>query len=439
VTDRDVLESYRFDQAAPGLLQAGRPAALVRARSRQEVQDVIRVAAATRTPVVARGAGSGLSGGANALDGCIVLSLERMTRIVEVDSDSMTAVVEPGVVNQDLRTAVRSDGLWYAPDPASMEFSTLGGNIATNAGGLCCVKYGVTREAVLGLELVLADGTVAEIGRRTRKGTVGYDLASLFCGSEGTLGIITAATLMLQPLPSPAITLVASFSALEAAGGATAQIVKRSRPSMVELMDRTTIRAVERFQPMELDPDAAALVFARTDTGGETARHEAEQMGEICDELGAELVVVSEDEAEGRLLMAARRLAYPALERLGATLLDDVAVPIARVADLVLAVERIAQETDLLIGTFGHAGDGNLHPTIVYDRSDSSSVAAAQRAFAAIVRAALDLGGTATGEHGVGLLKREFLDQELGNAASLHRKIKHALDPESLLNPGKAL
>jgi glycolate oxidase len=439
VTDADVLESYRFDQAAPGLLHAGRPAALVRARSRQEVQDVMRVAAATGTPVVPRGAGSGLSGGANALDGCIVLSLERMTRIVEVDGDSMAAVVEPGVINQDLRSAVRGEGLWYAPDPASMEFSTLGGNIATNAGGLCCVKYGVTREAVLGLELVLADGSVAQVGRRTRKGTVGYDLTALFCGSEGTLGVITAATLLLRALPSPAITVVASFSELDAAGAASARIAKRSKPSVLELLDRTTIHAVERFQPMDLDQDAAALVFACSDTGGETARAEAVQIAEICEELGATLVVVSEDEAEGRMLMAARRLAYPALERLGATLLDDVAVPIARVADLVRAVERIASETGLLIGTFGHAGDGNLHPTIVYDRSDPGSVATARHAFAAIVNAALELGGTATGEHGVGLLKREFLEQELGDTLALHRSIKRALDPESLLNPGKAL
>ncbi len=251
--------------------------------------------------------------------------------------------------------------------------------------------------------------------------------------------MITAATLLLRALPSPAVTVVASFSELDAAGAATARIAKRSKPSVLELLDRTTIHAVERFQPMDLDQDAAALVFACSDTGGETARGEAVQIAEICDELGAALVVVSEDEAEGRMLMAARRLAYPALERLGATLLDDVAVPIARVADLVRAVERIASETGLLIGTFGHAGDGNLHPTIVYDRSDSSSVATARRAFAAIVNAALELGGTATGEHGVGLLKREFLEQELGDTLALHRSIKRALDPESLLNPGKSL
>jgi glycolate oxidase len=439
VTDADVLESYRFDQAAPGLVEAGRPLALARPRSTAEVQALLRVAAANRIPVVPRGAGSGLSGGANAIDGCLVLSLEAMRRIIEVDPGSMVAAVEPGVVNAELRAAAREGGAWYAPDPASLEFSTIGGNVATNAGGLCCVKYGVTRDSLLGLEVVLADGRAVRVGRRTRKGVVGYDLTGLLCGSEGTLGVITEVTVRLQPLPPPSVTVAASFPVLGAAAAATARIARTLRPSTLELMDRTTIAAVEAFQPMELDREAGAMVFACSDAAGDGGRAEATAIARICEEQGADLAVISEDEAEGRMLMAARRLAYPALERLGTTLLDDVAVPIDAIPALIGAVEEIGRRQALLIGTFGHAGDGNLHPTIVYDHGDPDQVSRARAAFGEIVAAATRLGGTASGEHGVGLLKREMVAGELGGAYGLNLAIRRALDPEGLLNPGKAL
>lgn len=438
IVDPEVLASYRHDQAAPGMLDAGTPAVLVRPRTTAEVQAAVTAAAATGTPIVPRGAGSGLSGGANAIDGCIVLSLERMTDLVELDAASMRARVQPGLVNQDLSTAAARDGLHYAPDPASQEFSTLGGNIATNAGGLCCVKYGVTRDAVLGLEVVLADGRVVQLGSGTRKSVVGYDLVSMICGSEGTLGIVTEASLRLIPVgPTPA-SLAASFPTLGGAARAVAEIMRRSQPSMLELMDRATIAAVEELAPQGLDRDVEALVFAQSDASGDAALREVEAMAGWCEECGASLAAVTDEAAEGRLLLNARRLAYPALEAMGATLLDDVCVPIGRIPELIEGVAAIAADAGLTIGTFGHAGDGNMHPTIVYDRSNPDEAAEARRSFDRILTLALELEGTVTGEHGVGSLKLAAARRELGAARDLNRAVKLALDPAGILNPGRA-
>lgn len=437
VTDRDVLETYRHDQAAPGLLSAGMPAALIRPRTREEVQAAVRAAAANGAPVVPRGAGSGLSGGANAIDGCVLLSLERMTDPVAVDPGSLLATAQAGVINSDLRAAAAGHGLWYAPDPASQDFSTIGGNVATNAGGLCCVKYGVTRDSLLGLEVVLADGRAVRLGRRSPKGVAGYDLVGLLCGSEGTLGVVTEVTVRLLPAPGSASTLAASFPRLGGAAEAIARIVRERQPSLLELMDRATVNAVEDFEPMELDREAAALLFARSDAAGGV--EDIAWMAACCEAAGADLVVTSDEEAEGRMLMAARRLAYSALERKGATLLDDVAVPLATIPALIEGIERIAAEHEVEIATFGHAGDGNMHPTVVYDHREPAQVEAAQAAFAAIMRLALELGGTVSGEHGIGTLKREFLAAELGEGQRLQRAIKDAMDPQGLFNPGKAI
>ncbi|RKH37534.1 FAD-binding oxidoreductase [Corallococcus sicarius] len=438
VTDRDVLDAHRHDQAewAP----SGMPRVLVRPASTEEVQAVLRVASALRVPVVARGAGSGLSGGANASEGCILVSLLRMNRVLEVDRRGMLAVVQPGALNAALKAAAAEQGLWYAPDPASWEFSTLGGNLATNAGGLCCVKYGVTGDAVLGLEVVLADGSVVRTGGRTVKNVAGYDLTRLFVGSEGTLGIITEATLRLRPRPPRATTLLATFPTLVGAGTAVSDIMATTRPSLLELMDRTTVRAVESWKPMGLDVQAAALLLARSDAGGAQGEEELGLMAAACERSGASFVMNTPDEAEGELLMQARRLAFPALEQQGATLLDDVGVPISRIPELLAAVERIADQRGVRIGTFGHAGDGNMHPTVVFDRKDPEVMARAKEAFDDILRAALDLGGTITGEHGVGSLKRAFLSAQLGpETLRLHHTVKAALDPGGILNPGKLL
>ncbi|HVG59446.1 MAG TPA: FAD-linked oxidase C-terminal domain-containing protein [Hyalangium sp.] len=436
VTDPDVLEAHRRDQAS--WTTAGTARVLVRPGSTPEIQAVLRIASAHRVPVVARGAGSGLSGGANAVDGCIVLSLARMNRILELDRRSLLAVVQPGVLNAAVKAAAAEHGLWYAPDPASWEFSTIGGNLATNAGGLCCVKYGVTGDSVLGLEAVLADGSAVRTGGRTVKNVAGYDLTRLFVGSEGTLGIITEATLRLRPRPPRATTLVASFPTLSAAGEAVTEIMATTRPSLLELMDRATVRAVEAYRPMGLDAQAAALLLARSDAGGDQGVAECTRMAAACEAAGATFLAQTAEEAEGELLLGARRLALPALERQGSTLLDDVGVPLARIAELFAAVERIAEQHAVLIGTFGHAGDGNMHPTIVFDRNDPDAVSRAQFAFDGILRVVDELGGTITGEHGVGLLKRPYLARQLGpQTMRLHLAIKSALDPLGILNPGK--
>jgi glycolate oxidase len=434
VADPAVIEGYRRDEAAPGLLEAGMPAAVVRPRDTAQVASAVRVASSHGVPIVPRGAGSGLSGGANAIDGCVVVCLERMADVIDVDAPSLTATVEPGVINAALKRVAASAGLWYAPDPASFEFCTVGGNVATNAGGLCCVKHGVTRDAVLGVEVVLADGQVLHLGRRTRKGVMGYDLTALMCGSEGTLAIVTAVTTRLLPPEQVAGTIVATFSDLGAAGRAVARIVGGVTPSLLEIMDAPTIAAVQAFKPMSFEDPPAALLFARAERAEDVAR-----IAQWCEDARADLVVTSDEQAEGRMLLAARRLAYPALERMGATLLDDVAVPVARIPDLLDAVPGVAAAHEVTIGTFGHAGDGNLHPTIVYDRDDPDAPGRARAAFEAIVRLALALGGTATGEHGVGALKTTFCDAELGAARGLHRAVKRAFDPAGLMNPGKAI
>jgi len=439
VTDPDVLASYRGDEASRDLAPAGMPAALIRPRTTGEVQAAVRAAARNGVPIVPRGAGSGLSGGANAIDGCLVICLERMADLIELDASSLYARVQPGVVNSWLGDAAREQGLLYAPDPASFEFSTLGGNVATNAGGLCCVKYGVTREALLGLEVVLADGRAVRLGRATRKDVTGYDLTSLFCGSEGTLGIVTEATLRLLPQPAPAATLAASFATLGEAGTAIARISRELTPSVLELMDRATIAAVEQMAPQGLDDGVGALLFARSDGAGAAALDDVDRMGAWCEEAGATVAVRTDEAADGRTLMNARRLAYPALERLGATLLDDVCVPLGKIPDLLDGIEAVGERTELTIGTFGHAGDGNMHPTIVYNADDEESKSRARRAFAEIVDLALQLGGNATGEHGVGLLKRDALATQLGPARELHEQIKRALDPAGIMNPGKAI
>lgn len=438
VTDPDVLRSFSRDQASPEFTDAGVPLAMVRPRDTAEVRAAVRAASRHGVPIVPRGAGSGLSGGANAIDGCLVVCLDQMDRLLEIDQSSQYARVEPGLVNARLREAAAAAGLFYAPDPASFEFSTLGGNVATNAGGLCCVKYGVTREALLGLRVVLADGNEVRLGGTARKDVAGYDLAALFCGSEGTLGIVTEATLRLLPEPAPAATLAAGFETIAAAGAAVARIRRETVPALLELMDRTTIAAVERFAPQGLE-DTGALVFARSDLPGAAALAEVERMGAWCEEAGATIVATTDEAAEGRALMNARRLAYPALEREGSVLLDDVSVPGAAIVDLLTGIEEIAARNALTVATFGHAGDGNMHPTIVYDAVDPDSVRRASGAFKEIVALALRLGGSASGEHGIGLLKSSALDAQLGPTRELHRRVKRVFDPAGIMNPGKAI
>ncbi|MCG8924651.1 FAD-binding oxidoreductase [Lentzea sp. CC55] len=436
LTDADVTASYRRDMMP--LAPHGSPLAVVFPVSTEQVQAVVRACARHRVPIVPRGAGSGLSGAANAIEGCVVLVTTKMNAIVEIDADNRLAVVEPGVVNLDLRGAVEKNGLFYPPDPSSYDWCTIGGNLSTNAGGLCCVKYGVTTDSVLGLEVVLADGEVLRTGRRTVKGVAGYDLTKLFIGSEGTLGVITRATLALRPLPQAPATLVAAFGSTATAGAAVSRIVREGLvPSLMEIMDRTSIEAVEQYLKTEIGagPGCAALLICQSDAGGEQARHELQQIEAICDE--ADLVYATHDVNEGRDLLTARRAVLTALEIYGSWLTDDVCVPRTRIAELIQGCEDISEEVGLKIAVVGHAGDGNMHPTIVYDPADADQFARARKAFDGILALGLALGGTITGEHGVGKVKREWLAREIGPVGlRVHREVKRALDPENLFNPG---
>jgi glycolate oxidase len=384
-----------------------------------------------------------LSGGANAVEGCVVLSTERMRDIVEINSAERLAVVQPGVVNDELRRAVAEHGLWYPPDPASAPWSTIGGNVATNAGGLCCVKYGVTRDYVLALEVVTATGEVVRVGRRTAKGVAGYDMVGLLVGSEGTLGVITEVTVRLRPLRTTAPrTVVGFFDTLAAAGDAVSRVTARGlQPAAFELIDRVCLQAVNAWKHAGLPEDAAALLLVQTDLPEPAALQEAEAILEEFSAAGAQDAVLSTDPVEAEALFDARRLAYPALEQRGeAMLTEDVCLPRGLLAEMLERIERIAAEHDVVIATVAHAGDGNLHPLMLTPHGDEAAKARTRAAFDAIIDSALELGGTVTGEHGVGLLKRDGMRRELGpGVLAMQRAIKAALDPQDILNPGKVL
>lgn len=429
-TDPDVTLPYRFDRAATAA--AGQPLAVVRPASTAEVQAVARIAARHHIPIVTRGAGTGLSGGSAAIDGAITISTDRMASI-DVDPASMVAVVQPGALNAAVKAAAAEHGLWYPPDPSSFEICSIGGNLATNAGGLCCVRYGVTTDYVLGLEVVLADGTAVRLGGRTIKDVAGYDLKRLFVGSEGTLGIICEATLRLRPAPPPLATVAAVFDDVVAAGHAVTSIMARMRPSALELMDTAAVAAVEEVRPMGLSGVGALLL---TQCDADSDRPVAVER--CCRDAGSSEVSVSDDPDEGELLMGARRMAIPCVERLGTVLIEDVGVPIPAIPDLIAAVAEIADRTATRIPVIGHAGDGNLHPLVTFDASDPDATARAHTAFDEIMVAALRLGGTITGEHGVGSLKSAHLPAQLGpDVMELNRRLKDALDPAGILNPGK--
>jgi glycolate oxidase len=442
VLDADVLATLSHDDAewAP----AGVAAAGVRARTETDVQHVVRTCAELGIPVVPRGAGTGLSGGANAVAGCVLLDLSRMDKVLEIDPDNLLCVVQPGAINNDVKSAVAEHGLWYPPDPASAAWSTIGGNVATNAGGLCCLKYGVTRDYVLGLRAVVggpvAYGDAVRLGRRTTKGVAGLDLVGLFVGSEGTLGVVTEVTLRLRPAPTGTPrTVVGAFAGLIACGEAVAQITRRGlTPAVLELLDRVCLQAVEDWKHLGIGTDAAALLLARVDTAGDAGAAEAAAIAATMADAGATWVEQSTDDAEAEALFDARRLAYPALERLGPVLTEDICVPRSAVPVMLAEVTAIAARHGVQIATIAHAGDGNLHPLLITPPGDAAARAAAQAAFEEFLDAAIALGGTVTGEHGVGILKRDGMRRELDpGSLALQAAIRGALDPQGLFNPGK--
>src|SRR3954449_11698882 len=432
-------ESYRNDETA--YLQAGLPLAVALPETTADVAALVRLAAEQRIPIVPRGAGSGLSGGAAGIEGGLTIAMTRMNRVLEIDRANLVVVTQPGILNAELKKEVAAAGLFYAPDPASYEICSIGGNLGTNAGGLCCVKYGQTRDSVLSLEVVLADGTILRTGGRNIKDVAGYSLMHLFVGSQGTLAITTEATLRLRPAPPPRLTMLAFFPTLESAGDAVAGIAAAGlAPVTLELLDRFTIAAVDDMNDLGLDRTAAAMLMIESDMPGSAAIDELERAESACRTAGATDVVRAADAQEADWLRQARRAAHYALERLGDVRMEDVGVPRSRVPEMLRAIEGIAARHEVRIGTFGHAGDGNLHPDMVFEHGDPTAEAKVEAVKKDLYQAAIDLGGTVTGEHGIGSSRREWLEIQKGaDAVRVMRAIKAALDPLGILNPGRVI
>ncbi|MEX5709049.1 FAD-linked oxidase C-terminal domain-containing protein [Parafrankia sp. FMc6] len=445
--DDAVVDAHRLDRS--GWHPPGRPLGVAFAHTVDDVRAVLREAVARGVPVTVRGAGTGLAGGAAAPDGAVILDLGGMNRIRELSVADAVAVVEPGVITDDLDRAARAVGLTYSPDPASSAISTVGGNIATNAGGLRCAKYGVTRESVLGLDVVLADGELVSSGRRTVKGVAGYDLTGLFVGSEGTLGVVVGATLRLRPAPRRTVTLAAFFDSFGAAVDAVTEIMATGIVvAMAELLDGPTMRAVDAATGSDLATSGQAFLLVQTDGAG--AGDEADAVEAVL-RGRARAVRRSADTTDPAAaeLLAARRAALPALERIGRVLIEDIAVPRSRLARAAARIAEIGADTGVQIFTIAHAADGNLHPIIVVDRTGGAGgpagetdeiPAEAWKAADLIFQTALDLGGTVTGEHGIGALKRRWLGAELGTANhSLQQRLRRLFDPTGILSPGRGL
>jgi glycolate oxidase len=432
--------SYLRDQSDGTAV--GVPVAIVFPTSTEEVAAIVKIAAEHRTPIVPQGARTGLAGGANAIAGCIVLNTTRMNTIIGVDRDDQTATVQAGVRTIALARAAEAVGLFYPPDPGSWRASTVGGNVATNAGGMLSVKYGVTGNFVRQLTVVLADGSVVRTGQRTIKGVAGYDLTALLVGSEGTLGIVTEITVGLLPAPAPAHGVSASFATVADALAAASIIVASSRrPSVLEFLDGACVRAINAYDPLSTLPSGtAALLLIQSDAEGRAA-DDVRVYAELLRAGGATDVVLASDPVALDELMNARRLLHPALQALrGASLNEDITVPRSQLPALLASVESLSAELAIPIAVGGHLGDGNLHPIVGFDPTSEADIAAAHNAYARIIHLAISLGGSATGEHGVGVLKQDHLDEELGSLLrALQRRVKEAFDPQGILNPGKKL
>lgn len=437
ITERDECLAYAYDGTA---MLRHEPAAVVMAQSTEHVAAVLRLANEEGFKVVPRGSGTGLSGGAVPVEGCVVLCTLGMNRVLEIDQENLTALVEPGVITAQLHAQVEALDLFYPPDPGSMKVCTLGGNVAENAGGLRGLKYGVTRDYVLGLEVVLPTGEVMWTGGKNAKDVAGYNLRQLFVGSEGTLGIFTKILVRLLPRPKAKRTMLAVFDKMtQAAATVSAIIAARIIPATLEFLDQVTLRCVEEAAHIGLPTDAEAVLLMETDGHPAMVEEEAAAMESLARQHGARSLQVAQSPEEGLKLASARRLAFPSLARLRpTTVLEDVSVPRSRLVEMVEFVQQVAREEDLLIGTFGHAGDGNLHPTILMDERNPDEVERMHRGFRRIVEKAIELGGSITGEHGVGLLKKEFMEGLVGpHGLETMRRFRESMDPRQVLNPGK--
>lgn len=437
LTRPEDLLVYGFDGTA-GLRQ--RPFAVVFPESAQEVSAILKTCATHRAPVVTRGSGTGLAGGSVPVEGAVVLCTVRMDRILDLDTDNLTMTVEPGVLTKTIDETVAACGLFYPPDPSSMKISTIGGNVANNSGGLRGLKYGVTRDYVMGLEVVTADGEILWLGGKCVKDVAGYNLRDLFIGSEGTLGVITRIMLKLVPRPAAKKTLLATFDTMRAAAETVSAIIARPIiPCTLEFLDRKTIRCVEDFANVGLPTDCEALLFMETDGHPAVVAEEAEAMAAIAREKGALAVTTASDAREAEQLATARRSAFAALARIKpTTILEDVTVPRSELAAMVAFVEKTGRKHNLEVATFGHFGDGNLHPTFLTNERDTEEMHRVEAALGEIFEKTIALGGTITGEHGVGLAKKAYLSHQYDPGSyALLKTIKAALDPDNRLNPGK--
>jgi glycolate oxidase len=429
------LVCYGFD--ASGIEAC--PSAIVWPKDTADVVKVMNYAYENEIPVVPRGAGTGMTAGAIPLQGSIVLSFEKMRKIIEIDSENLSVLCEPGVINGKLQRELTLAGLFYPPDPASMNFCTIGGNVAENAGGPRALKYGVTRDYVMEIEAVLPDGDVIKTGVKTTKGVVGYDLARLLTGSEGTLAIFTKIRLKVLPLPEDVVTLLAIFTGIEAAGNSVTNILKsKIIPRTLEFMDRKAIEAVENYKPIGLPVDAGALLLIELDGQPAAITKEAKKVIDICAKLGAE-IKMAKDEYSKNDLWASRRAVSPALYHLKPSKInEDIVVPRNRIAEILMRLRRLSEKSGITIVNFGHAGDGNIHVNIMVDKADKDEYQRGIDLVGQIFRETLELGGTISGEHGIGLTKAKYLNMELSSRElKVMESIKTVFDPKNILNPGK--
>lgn len=435
LTEPEDLFCYSFDASS----LEGLPSAVVKPISTEEVSRVTAFAFEYKIPLIPRGAGTGMTGGSVPLRDSIILSLEGMNRILDVDEKNLVVVVEPGVINAHLQRKLESMGLFYPPDPASMEFCTLGGNVAENAGGPRALKYGVTRDYVLGLEIVLPDGKVLTTGVKTHKGVVGYDLTRLIVGSEGTLAVITKIFLKVLPLPQEVITLLCIFSSIDSAAMAVPRITSsKIIPRTLEFMDHEAIKAVEDYKPIGLPDSAEALLLIEVDGSPQSVSVEAERIAGICTSLGAE-VRVAEDTYSSQRLWEARRAVSPALYRTSPSKInEDIVVLRSRIPEMISALKDIGNKYRIKIVNFGHAGDGNIHVNIMTDKNNPDEYQRAKDSVRDIFEATLRLGGTISGEHGIGLTKARYVGMELSPVSiGIMKAIKKVFDPRGIMNPWK--